>query len=161
MQPSFSPDGSQIAFVSVNEGGILRLMGATGEPGKKLADQAFNPSWSPDGKEILFATKGTFDPYSRTGLSAISATELANGRRRQLNPASVKDAMQPSVSPHGKRVAFWGLGEHAQRDIWTMGMDGTAVVQVTDDDAVDFNPVWSPDGSHLYFLSDRSGARTR
>jgi Tol biopolymer transport system component len=29
---------------------------------------------------------------------------------------------------------------------------------VTDDVALDWNPVWSPDGNHLYFLSDRSGS---
>jgi Tol biopolymer transport system component len=31
-------------------------------------------------------------------------------------------------------------------------------VEVTTDAAMDWNPVWSPDGKYLYFASDRGGA---
>lgn len=44
-----------------------------------------------------------------------------------------------------------------QRDIWTAGVDGKGALAVTDDAATDYNPVWSPDGKRLYFLSDRTG----
>jgi len=35
---------------------------------------------------------------------------------------------------------------------------GTAARRVTSDPALDWNPVWSPDGKHLYFSSDRGGS---
>jgi Tol biopolymer transport system component len=31
-------------------------------------------------------------------------------------------------------------------------------VPVTSDDAIDWNPVWSPDGRYLYFSSNRGGS---
>jgi Tol biopolymer transport system component len=44
------------------------------------------------------------------------------------------------------------------RDIWTIGADGGSPAAVARHPAVDWNPVWSGDGRHLYFLSDRGGA---
>ena len=37
-------------------------------------------------------------------------------------------------------------------------MDGSNVVQLTDNTAVDSVPSWSPDGQQIVFHSDRSGA---
>ena len=72
------------------------------------------------------------------------------------------DAMEPAVSPHGHRVAFWGLvGMTAQRDVWTVPLrpkEGEKPVPVTSDAAADFSPSWSGDGSFLYFGSDRGGS---
>ena len=60
------------------------------------------------------------------------------------------DAVQPRWSPSGKRIAFWGLRHGSgQRDIWTIAADakGEPVpVAVTNDPAMDWDPVWSPDG---------------
>jgi TolB protein len=39
-----------------------------------------------------------------------------------------------------------------------MRTDGTDWVAVTNDPAIDWNPVWSPDGNFLYFASDRGGS---
>ncbi len=66
------------------------------------------------------------------------------------------------MSPHGLRVAFWALPPGgSQRDIWTIPYKGLGAgekpVPVTQDAAVDFNPVWGPDGRTLYFLSNRDG----
>jgi Tol biopolymer transport system component len=46
----------------------------------------------------------------------------------------------------------------AQRDIWTIPADGGEPVEVTNDPAMDWNPVWAPDGNYLYFVSDRAGS---
>jgi TolB protein len=81
---------------------------------------------------------------------------LATGARRRLTEG---DAVQPSWSPNGHRVAYWGVQPGGgQRDIWTMGAGGGAAVPVTNDEALDWNPVWSPDGKYLYFASNRGGS---
>src|SRR5215472_9635883 len=46
----------------------------------------------------------------------------------------------------------------AQWDIWTIPSSGGEAVRVTNDAAVDWDPVWSPDGAFLYFASDRGGS---
>lgn len=66
-------------------------------------------------------------------------------------------------SPAGRRmgrIAYWGFPPgRTQRDIWTIAVDGTGgAVPVTSDVAIDWNPVWSPDGRFLYFSSDRAGS---
>src|SRR5207302_1909774 len=76
--------------------------------------------------------------------------------------AAHDDAMQPSWSPHGQRIAYWGLrGNSGQRDLFTIAADGSDAdrggATVTNDAAVDWNPVWSPDGGFLYFSSNRGG----
>ena len=81
--------------------------------------------------------------------------DLASGAQRDLETG---DAIQPSWSPHGYRIAYWSLIRGSQRDIWTVGADGTKALAVTDDPALDWNPVWSPDGEELYFISDRGGS---
>ena len=159
--PAFSPDGSLIAYGSQCGDGGLYVMGATGESARRLAPVGSSPAWSPDGREIFYATELMGGPYGRTGTSAIWAVEMSSGKTRKLSADF--DAIQPAVSPHGLRVAYWGLpAGGSQRDIWTMPYKGLAAgekaVPVTQDPAVDFNPVWGPDGRTLYFLSNRSGA---
>jgi Tol biopolymer transport system component len=60
--------------------------------------------------------------------------------------------MRPPMSPTGS----------GQRDLWTLPANATEQdarpVQLTNDAAVDWDPVWSPDGRYLYFVSDRGGA---
>jgi serine/threonine protein kinase/Tol biopolymer transport system component len=157
MQPAFSPDGEKIAFRSERNSGGIFAMGATGESVVRVTDHGFNPTWTPDGSELVFSTESvTENPLSRVIESPLWAVNIATREIRQL--AEVTDGVQPSVSPDGKRVAYWGLlTDTGQRDIWTVGIDGTGVVPVTADAPVDWNPVWSPDGSFLYFSSDRGG----
>lgn len=156
-QPTFSPDGEQIAFHSERQGGGIFVMGRTGEFVHHVSDTGFNPVWSPTGAELVFATEPVdLNPYERAGTSELWAVKLATGEKRLLSKG---DAVQPSWSPHGQRVAYWAVPEgRAQRDIWTIPAAGGTPVQVTDDEAVDWSPIWSPDGRYLYFSSDRGGS---
>jgi Tol biopolymer transport system component len=158
--PAFSPDGTLIAYgAQCGEGGLF-VMGATGENSRRLGSVGSNPTWSPDGREILFSTELVGVPYGRTGTSEIWAVDVGSGKTRKLS--GDVDGIQPSVSPHGLRVAYWALPPAgSQRDIWTIPYKGLAAgekpVPVTQDAAIDWNPVWGPDGRTLYFLSNRDG----
>jgi Tol biopolymer transport system component len=156
--PSFSPDGTLVAFHSERDGGGLYVMGPAGESVRRVTSGGFSPDWTPDGKELVFADEEVASPLlrSRSGLKAV---EVATGKTRSL---LASDGVEPAVSPHGLRVAYWGLkGDTAQRDIYTIPLaglkEGEAPVPVTQDAAVDFSPFWSPDGRTLYFGSDRGG----
>ena len=163
-QPAFSPDGALIAFRSERSGGGLWLMGRTGESPRRLTDRGFDPAWTPDGRFVVFATATTTDPDSRGNVSEGWKVEVATG---QMTRVTTGDLMQPDVSPNGQRMAYWALPVTAKapvefsgsnRDLWTVRLDGTDPVRVTDDAATDWSPMWSPDGRFLYFASDRSGS---
>jgi len=67
-QPRFSPDGSQIAFVSDRAGGDnLWIMNADGSDAQAVTDEAehlvHNPAWSPDGN-YLVGRKGYYSTRS-------------------------------------------------------------------------------------------------
>jgi Tol biopolymer transport system component/serine/threonine protein kinase len=155
-QPAFSPDGATIAFRSERGGGGIFVMGATGESVRRLSDVGYNPSWSPDGKRIVIGTEAIENPLNRTGLSQLWTIEVSTGQKKQLFAG---DAVQPSWSPHGDRIAYWAIPKDtAQRDIWTIPAAGGEPVAVTQDPALDWNPIWSADGKSLLFASDRGGS---
>ena len=129
-------------------------MGATGESVRRLTDAGYNPAWSPDGREIVYATDRVLYPLTRGASSALWAAQVSTGRRRLITSS---DAVQPSWSPRGYRIAFWKTQQGGQRDIGTVAADGSNPSVVTNDAAVDWNPVWSPNGRFLYFSSDRGG----
>ena len=158
--PAFSPDGTRIAFRSLRDSGGIFVMGATGESVKRLTDFGYDPAWSPDSKQIVFSDHSGQDPYSRPGQGRLWLVQLSSGEIRQLTHEH--DAVQPRWSPGGARIAFWGLrGNSGQRDIWTIPADTNgepAAVSVTNDPAMDWDPVWTPDGRYLYFSSERGGS---
>ena len=87
----------------------------------------------------------------------------------EAHPFTVHDLLamdrvySPTVSPDGKWVAFTLRttdleANKGRTDLWLVGTNGIGLRQLTRDPAGDFNPCWSTDGKHVYFLSTRSGS---
>jgi len=155
--PAFSPNGERIAFRSTREPAGVYVMEAGGENVRLVVAGCHLPSWSPDGREIVCSTAGHDEaPTTRNTVpSALWIASVETGEKRLL---CENDAMQPSWSPHGDRIAFWFMPPSAGRsNIATISRNGGGIEVVTKDASTNWNPVWSPDGKFLYFASDRSG----
>ncbi|HJS24200.1 MAG TPA: protein kinase [Pyrinomonadaceae bacterium] len=156
-QPSFSPNGDRIAFRSERESGGIYVMNANGESPVRVSDFGFSPSWSPDGGHILIGTEKIPQPSTRPTKSQLWKINIKTGERQRISEG---DALQPTFSPHQKRIAYWSRPDrYGQREhILTVPAAGGEAVAVTDGSSTDLNPVWSPDGQYLYFSSNRGGS---
>ena len=155
--PAFSPDGERLTFWSSRNGGGIHVMGRTGESPRRLTDFGDQPSWFPDGRRIVFCTNAVDTPLVRSGTGQLWTVGAEGGKPAQIEGPF--DVMTPRVSPNGRRIAYWGFPSESDpnREIWTIPVAGGTPVRVASDPAVDWNPVWAPDGRSLYFLSDRGG----
>ncbi len=168
--PVFSPDGEWLAFASDRDGGGIFVMPADGTlstdaEARLLLTFPFDASegsvfwiptlaWSPDSRRL--AVCGTF---RAPGLFTV---ELAGGEPQAapLPPElATRPLAQPSFSPDGRLLALTeltGTGISVSR-LWLLSIDGNKATVVTDGRSFDHQPVFSPDGRHLLFLSDREG----
>jgi serine/threonine protein kinase/Tol biopolymer transport system component len=156
-QPAFSPDGERIAFRSSRNGGGLFVMGRTGEAVRRVTQEGFNPAWSPTGTELAYTTVATeFRPQNEEQRGTLMVVPAGGGLPRKL----LDRAMLPRWSPSGRRIAFSGglRGVEGTSNIATVPSAGGAVVPVTRDAFLNWNPAWAPDGLHLFFASNRGGS---
>ncbi|MEW6094878.1 MAG: hypothetical protein AB1531_13035 [Chloroflexota bacterium] len=115
-----------------------------------------NPAWSPNGELIVYV--------SGDHTIRIMATDGTNVRNiAEIIPdTEVWDAASgepPHWSPNGSKLLFYSAVEPDGRaDIIVINADGTGWTNLTNTpDARDWDPVWSPDGTQIAFLTDRDG----
>jgi Tol biopolymer transport system component len=151
--PSWSPDGTRIAFRSERSGEPeIWVMNADGTNQRRLTD-GLSPAWSPDGSRIAYASPGDLPcPPGRgprcSGLSIMNAD--GSGRHRLPH---TEGGEYPSWSPDGTRIAFNSnlTGDHV---MYVARADGSKVVDLSSV-GEGWQVDWSPDGRFILFTSHR------
>ena len=158
--PRWSPDGSKIVFVSVEDDMIpsISVMNADGREKKRLTNKIYcqSPSWSADGSKILF-TANAADP-NEIEVCTISAS----GGKPEILFTRAGIESEPSWAPDGKAVVFAataltkeGLSDR-NADIWEYDLVGRNFRQLTNHPSKDYGPAYSPDGKKIAFISHRN-----
>jgi Tol biopolymer transport system component len=149
--PSYSPDGTQIAFrgdldlAEPSGDEEIYVMNADGTDVRQLtsnADFDSAPSWSPDGRLILFerAPAGTFTPGVEAQEKDVYVMRADGTDVRRLTDSPGLDE-GPEFSPDGTRIAF-SSARDGQQEIYVMDADGTNPRRLTDNPARDESPDW-------------------
>jgi TolB protein len=158
--PSWSPDGTKIAFASSRAGNSqIYIMDADGNnPIKKTSDYENDfPIWLPDGKQIAFRTTDA------KGLWWWRILNIESNEISQFSEPSFDFFFQtPAWSPDGQSIAYMSLAEQQERNdgssqIHIKSVDGTNDTPLTNNVWANINPVWSPDGKRIAFLSEQDG----
>lgn len=149
--PTWSPDGSQVAFISDMSGEEeLYLQPQDGSrPAEQIthggAAMRYAPEWAPDGKRIAFSDKDG-KLYVLT-LADRKIVEIADSIRGQIR--------NYAWSPRGNYLAFTLPNENPFSSVYIWSAADNQRRRVTDEYFNSTNPAWDPQGNYLYFLSDR------
>jgi hypothetical protein len=141
-QVAWSPDGSQLAYVSMPAGTAgnfqLDVVDAGGGARRTLVDQVTTletPAWSPDGKQIVFASRNGTTPM-------LAVVDIASARQHWLT--FTHGASAPVWTKNGLIYAGDDGALHA------VALDGTGARTVA---AHGDSPAISPNGAYLAYVS--------
>ncbi len=146
--PTFSPDGTRVAFISHRIGAAHVWTIDAGDLGEKhgTARQIVSgpgvdadPAWSPTGDVIAFDS-------TRNGSRQLYLVQPNGAGLRQIS-SSAGGAMQPTWSPDGKQIAFVSDG-----NLMVVNRDGSGLrTVIADGEHAVRDPSWSPDGRVIAF----------
>jgi len=155
--PAWSPDGTQIAYVSTKDGQTdIYVMGVTdGRVTRLTRDGGWNgnPTWSPDGSWIMFdSARDGVNPSPHNNFRNLFLVRPDGTDLRRLTHLPRYNG-SPSWGPTGARIAFVSDRDDTF-NVFTMTPDGSDQRQLTHwlgTDAGTGYARWSPDGVRLVF----------
>ena len=152
--PSWSPGGARIAFVSHRDASNTQeiyVMNAEGTGVRRLTSDSgdgrtFNvdPAWSPDGGRIAWRKAGQ---NSTDEIWVMNAD--GSGQRRLTTDAGQKSA--PRWSPDSGRLLY---SRTSPAHVFVVAASGGPVRDLTPQGTSDSNPAWSPDGARIAMTSN-------
>ena len=174
VDPRFSPDGTQVAFVSTKDTGHFRIWIGSLKNGKLLSkplsteretkipryyysqwDHQLSPSWSPDGRSLAFVS----NPDNIYGTGSIYQADIKDPTKLTL---LVKEETtwrtKPDWSPDGQRIIYSSYLGRQWHQLWISTADKMGnVYPMTYGDFDNTNARWSPDGNLIAYISNKNG----
>ena len=152
--PKWSPDGKQIIFWSLlNGGGPVVISAEGGFPWRlpiKGSDPGFSPNivqndprFSPDGKWVSYISE-------KTGATEIWLWSVRETRDVQLTKLGCR-IRSMNWSPDGRWIAL-SADLYGGFDIWRVAVPGGQAFRLTSDKRDELNPVWTPDSNRIVFV---------
>ncbi|MFC0180194.1 Tol-Pal system beta propeller repeat protein TolB [Thorsellia kenyensis] len=155
MSPSWSPDGTKIAFVSFETGpSVIMLQDTqTGQVRKIASFPRHNgaPAFSPDGSKIAMA-------LSQSGSLNIYTMDVGSGNVRQVTNDRSNNT-QPAWFPDGQSIAFTS-DKTGRPQIYRTNVNGGGAQRMTFEGAQNQNAQISPDGNFMVYISSQGGRQT-
>ncbi|MCX6844687.1 MAG: BamA/TamA family outer membrane protein [candidate division WOR-3 bacterium] len=159
--PAISPSGTKIVMisdrseytdvyvVSAFDGRVLKRLVKGERSGGFESVHLVRPgvAWSPDEKTIAVVA-------TSAGRDNVTLIDYETGRIRRRIYGNLDGIYSPRFSPDGKQIVFVGL-KNGFSDIYTAEADRGEPRRVTYDMYDDRDPVFSPGGDTIAFVSDR------
>lgn len=162
-EPTWSPDGRQLAFASQRDSDHYRVwvIARSGGRSRLLLPELdavlhHSPSWSPrDPERLAYVAEGAVTPE-------LWVVDLGSGEHQNLTAGAMERIESPSWSPDGERLAFAALArdrpveQGTEPDIFIIDLESGELRLLTADVHGNVEPAWSPDGSSLIVSSTRA-----
>ena len=152
-----SPDGSTV-YVSADDGHLYAVPFATGDPRRVSNDHGSTFHYylhgvSPDGE--LLAYIGLREHADGSTTANVCTIPTAGGKDVSLTDDGWPDDGS-EFSPDGRFIYFnseRGSSTAGHAQLFRMGLDGSGIEQLTDDERVNWFPHVSPDGARIAYIS--------
>ncbi|MBN2416395.1 PD40 domain-containing protein [bacterium] len=155
----WSPDGNRIAFLSDREGEYqLYLTDPKGTSLKKLTGfkkgYPQNLRWSPDSKKIAFSDETLTLYYIDIDSGTITRVDKAAYEHVDIDLKD-KPVYDHTWSPDSRYLAYSKMTADLVTRVFIYALDTKKTHCISGDLFNDFHPAFSPDGRHLFFVSNR------
>ena len=149
--------GTRVAYITAEGRDTNRLYtlvvaDADGENENTImesSDPIMSPAWSPDSRRLAYVS---FEGNA----SAIFVQTLRTGNRVKVSSRPGING-SPAFSPDGRKLVLTLGGIDGNLDIHVLDLQSRDLTRLTTNRAIDTEGTWTPDGSEIYFTSDRSG----